>query len=257
MFTGTASRSVRLLVVDDQALVREAFRMLLESQPGLTVVSEASNFPESISAAKATQPDVILMDLDLGGESSHHNLSKLLDVAPNAKILVITGTPNEELHQEALRNGAMGLVKKLDAADVLLKAIKTVNSGEVWIDSGLMTKLMSSIWDSKPSLPANPPQVNTIIQDQPATPKTGTVSIANDELSHDALQKIAFLTDREKEVISLVAEGLRNQQIAEKLFISPITVRHHLTSIFSKLDLNNRFELAIFAYRCGLADMPQ
>lgn len=255
MFTETASRPIRLLIVDDQALVREALRMLLESQPGLTVVSEAENIGDSISKAGETQPDVILMDLDLGGVSSHTNLSLLQEAAPNSKILIITGTPNQDLHQEAIRKGAMGLVKKLDATDVLLKAIRQVNAGEVWIDSGLMTSLMSSIWQSSPAeMVAVGVGANGGSLSKKSVPDLSHGE--SSEIPPDCARKIALLTDREREVIGLVAEGLRNQQIAEKLFISPITVRHHLTSIFSKLDLNNRFELAIFAYRNGLANMP-
>ena len=248
--------SIRLLIVEAQALVREAFRILLQSQSELEVVSATGVIEESISAAKAKQPDVILLNLDFVGEASCRTISRLREAAPQARILVMAGTSDDERHQEVIRQGAMGVVKQYEAAEVLLQAIRKVNSGEVWIDSGLMTRLMSSIWGNGSAQPRPQPDVEKTFTNQISGPNALAKQTMAEPVGVDFTKKLGQQTGREKEVVVLIAEGMRNRQIADKLFISPITVRHHLTSIFSKLELNNRFELAVFAFRCGLANVP-
>jgi DNA-binding NarL/FixJ family response regulator len=249
---GTASQTIRILLVDDQAIVREGLKLLLESQPGLAVVAEAGNCVEAIASARETQPDVVLLDLDLDGRNGHECLTELLSVAPQTRVLILTGTPDLDLHHEAICKGAMGLVRKLEAAEVLLKAIRKVYAGEVWLDGAMMARLLSDLWrargaqtsDSTQHLDHSAREVAQILPPEIRQPPP-----------EEAL-KISHLTDREREVVSLVGQGLRNQQIADRLFISVITVRHHLSSIFSKLDVEDRFELAIYSYRYGLAELP-
>lgn len=253
---GTVSQTIRILLVDDQAIVREGLRLLLESQPGLMVVAEASTCLEAIASAKQSQPDVVLLDLDLGGSNGHDCLTELLNVASHTRVLILTGTPDLDLHHDAICNGAMGLVRKMEAAEVLLKAIRKVYAGEVWLDGALMARLLNDLWRvrSGQAVGNSDSDETTLSNSEREVVRT---------LHPNALQpppeeamKIAHLTDREREVVALVGEGLRNQQIADRLFISVITVRHHLSSIFSKLDVEDRFELAIYAYRYGLAQLP-
>jgi len=218
--------SVRVLIVDDHGIMRAGLRMLLESQPGLVVVGEAATCAEAVALATSTQPDVIVLDLDLGGENAIASMPTLLR-APDTRILVLTGVRDPEVHRQAIRQGALGLVVKEKAAETLLHAIMQVRAGEVWLERTMIAQVLGELTRPQPA-----PQVSA--------------EAAN----------IAKLTEREREVITLVGEGLRNRHIAARLYISEATVRHHLTAIFAKLGIADRFELAIYAYQHGLAKPP-
>ncbi len=219
--------SIRVLIVDDHGIMRAGLRMLLESQPGITVVGEASTCADALALATGTQPDVIVLDLDLGGENAVQSIPTLLRATPDTRILVLTGVRDPEVHRQAIRHGALGLVCKEKAVETLLQAITKVRAGEVWLEPTMIARVLGDLTRPQPS-----PQ-------------------ASAEAS-----KIARLTEREREVITLVGEGLRNKHIAARLYISEATVRHHLTAIFAKLDVSDRFELAIYAYQHGLAKPP-
>jgi DNA-binding NarL/FixJ family response regulator len=220
--------TIRILLVDDHAVVRAGLRMLIESRPGLTVVGEAATTHDAVATAEREQPDLILLDLDLGGDNGLDILPELFATAKQARVLLLTGVRDPEEHHRAIRLGAMGVVLKEKAADDLLKAIEKVHAGEVWLDGALMARVLGRA---------------LVGGDQAAT---------NPESA-----KITSLTEREREVIALICEGLQNKLIGERLFISETTVRHHLTSIFDKLGVTNRLELVIYAYRHGLAKLPR
>ena len=222
------ANTVRILLVDDHAVVRAGLRMLIESRPGLAVVGEAATTSDAVATAGREQPDLILLDLDLGGDNGLDILPELSATAKQARVLLLTGVRDPEEHLRAIRLGAMGVVLKEKAAEDLLKAIEKVHAGEVWLDGALMARVLGR------SLPG------------------GDVAAINPETA-----KITTLTEREREVIALICEGLQNKLIGERLFISETTVRHHLTSIFDKLGVTNRLELVIYAYRHGLAKLPR
>jgi two-component system, NarL family, nitrate/nitrite response regulator NarL len=211
------SRLIRVVLVDDHAVVRAGLRMLIESRPGLLVVGEAATTADALTVAGREQPDIILLDLDLGGDNGLTILPELFATAKQSRVLMLTGVRDPEEHQRAVRLGAM--------AD-LLQAIEKVHAGEVWLDGALMARVL------------------------------GRAAPAEATIDPEAV-KIASLTDREREVIALICEGLQNKLIGERLFISETTVRHHLTSIFDKLGVTNRLELVIYAYRHGLAKLPR
>jgi DNA-binding NarL/FixJ family response regulator len=221
------SQSVRVLIVDDHGIMRAGLRMLLESQSGIMVVGEASSCADALALATCTQPDVIVLDLDLGGENAVESIPTLLRTAPETRILVLTGLRDPEVHRQAIRHGALGLVFKEKAVETLLQAITKVRAGEVWLEPTMIAQVLGDL--TRPQL--------------------------SPQISSEAT-KIARLTEREREVITLVGEGLRNKHIAARLYISEATVRHHLTAIFAKLDISDRFELAIYAYQHGLAKPP-
>lgn len=222
-----APQSTRVLIVDDHGIVRAGLRMLLESQPGTSVVGETATCAEALALATREQPDVIVLDLDLGGENAIPSIPALLSAVPEARILVLTGVRDPEAHREAVRHGAIGLVLKEKAAETLLQAITRVRAGEVWLEPTMVARVLGELTRPQPASPTSPEAA-----------------------------KIATLTLREREVITLVGEGLRNKHIAERLYISEATARHHLTAIFAKLGLTDRFELAIYAYQHGLAKPP-
>jgi DNA-binding NarL/FixJ family response regulator len=248
---------VRILLVDDQVIVREGLRLLLESQGGLTVVGDAATSKEAIERARTEQPDVILLDLDLGDSHGLTCMSQLLEVAPKAKVLILTGVYDLEVHHAAISSGAMGIVRKLEAGDVLVKAIRKVSAGEVWLDGVLMARVLNDFWVSRNQNGEGGHGTNGTNGISEKERKVAEMWRPKNQGSDDyEAVKIARLTEREREVVTLIGEGLRNQQIADRLCISVITVRHHLSSVFSKLEVGDRFELAIYSYRHGLSKPP-
>lgn len=217
---------IRIMIVDDHRLIRDGLEMLITSSPGFSVAAKAGSCEESLKLVEREQPDIVLLDLDLGGESGLDLLPELLARAKNCRVLALTGMRDPDLHRSAMLLGAMGVVQKEKAYEVLLKAIEKVHEGEIWYDRLKMGSVLSEILrDGKES------------QSDP-----------------DAL-KIASLTPREREVITLISQGLKNKAIGKKLFISETTVRHHLTSTFAKLCISSRLELIIYAFSNGLAEL--
>ncbi|RPI25444.1 MAG: DNA-binding response regulator [Acidobacteria bacterium] len=221
------TRPIRVMIIDDHALVRAGLRMLIDAHRSMKVVADVGQRWEAIQAAAREHPDIILLDLDMGGESGLAFFPDLVTAAPGAKVIVLTGVRDADSHWQAVRSGARGLVLKDKAAEVLIKAIDKVHAGEIWLDAKTTARILDEL--------ARP---NAAVRDDP-----------------DA-RKIATLTAREKEVIEVACLGVRNREIGRRLFISEVTVRHHLSSIYSKLGVADRFELTIYAFRHGLAQRP-
>jgi DNA-binding NarL/FixJ family response regulator len=214
---------IRILIIDDQSIVSTCLRLFLESRPSLKVVGETPKPFDAFSIARDKHPDIILLDIDLGDTDGLDLLPELLSAAPQARVVVLTGIRDPEIHRRAVRLGAMGLVTKDEQTEVLLQAIAKVHAGEVWLERRLLASVLCEITRSGKVRPVDP----------------------------EAL-KIATLTAREREVITLVGQGFRNRHVADRLYIAEATVRHHLTSIFTKLGVTDRLELVIYAYRHGL-----
>jgi two-component system, NarL family, nitrate/nitrite response regulator NarL len=221
------AQSIRILMVEDHSMVRSGLKMLLESYPELNVLGAVGTRAEALALAEQGQPDVIVLDLDLGADNGLDLLPQLQASVPSAKVLILTGLRDPETHRRAMQLGAAGLVLKEKAADVLVKALVKVHAGEFWYDRSLMSSMVVNMQRNK----------------------------HNQQVDEDAA-RIARLTKREREIITHLAEGLRNKEIAARLHISENTARHHLSSIFSKLEVEDRFELIIFSFRHGLAKPP-
>ena len=244
-----------MLLANDEAVLREGLQLLLNCQPGIAVVAEVSDCHEAVAAAKQEQPDIVLLDNNLKAENILSCIREIRRGATCAQVIILTGDDNLEEHFSAISQGAKGLVRKSDTSDVLVNAIKKVYAGEVWLDGALITRLLNEMWLLLRAGQAEAEAVNHIILDAP--PQV----IEEEEARKNALPdaesaKIASLTGREREIVTLIGEGLKNKEIAGRLFISVITVRHHLSSIYNKLEVSDRFELAIYAFRYGLAKIP-
>jgi DNA-binding NarL/FixJ family response regulator len=221
----TGAKLIRILIVEDHKVVREGLRMLIESQDDMGLVAESSAFDQALAAVRKEKPDIVLLDLDLGGVNIVERIPEILKASQDARIVVLTGIPSVEPHLRALRLGALGLVLKFQSGETVLKAIRKVNTGEAWIDRSMTASLVVDI------------------------------STAEDVRAREAA-KIGKLSHREREIVTVLCEGLNNKQIADRLFVSEFTIRNHVTSVLAKLQLVDRFELAIYAFRHGLAKPP-
>jgi DNA-binding NarL/FixJ family response regulator len=216
---------IRVFLVDDHPVVREGLRMLLATADDLKVVGGASSVQEALAALALSPADVVVLDLDLGGRDGLELLPGLAAKAPETRVLVLTGIRDRERHRAVLSSGAHGVVLKDKPPELLLKAIRRVHAGELWFDRATMEVAVQR-------------------------------AVSLERARAPEREKITALTAREKQIISLIGEGLRNSEIAARLGIGEKTVRNHLTIIFDKLGVSDRLELAVYAYRQGLAQVP-
>jgi two-component system response regulator NreC len=212
---------IRLLLVDDHEVVRSGLRMLLESQEDMLIVGEASTARQAIQLAQEIHPDIILMDITLSDFSGIEATRQLQKLGCPARIIALTIHEDEQFFFEMLQAGASGYVPKRAAPNDLMFAIRTVNSGEVYIYPHLAKLLVNDFLSRT--------------KDEPAQQET-----FND------------LTPREREILIALASGESNEEIAEKLSISRHTVARHRENLMRKLELHNRSELVKYAIRKGL-----
>jgi two-component system nitrate/nitrite response regulator NarL len=219
------NHNISVLIVHEHAVVGEGLRMLINNNRKMKVIGVARTGSEALSLAGSKLPNVILLDLDLDGEQGLSLLSQIRKVTRESRVLVLTTMQHRREYSKAVRLGVRGVILNTEGPDVLLKAIERVHYGEVWIDRSMMASLF-----------------NELTEDSAMDPE---------------VEKIASLTERERKVIALVAQGLRNKQIAQRLFVCETTVSHRLSSIFSKLNVSDRLGLVLYAFGNGLAEIPK
>lgn len=223
---GTARpAAIRVLLVDDHQTVLWGLQQLIDSHsPKMAVAGTASNATDAASLAERLQPDLILLDADLGGDSGI-DLIPTLRAKTNASILMLTGVRDRDELDRAVLAGARGVVRKEDPADRLLLAIEKVHAGELWLDRDATTRIFQALQERNRE---------------------------NDEKA----SRLQSLTRRELDIVkAVVAEsGASNKVIARKLFMSEHTLRNHLTAIYHKLGVDNRLKLFVFAMENGLGE---
>ncbi len=211
--------AIKVVIADDHALFREGLRRILSLEKDVLVVGEASRGDEVSKVVERTKPDVLLLDLKMPRGDVIQTLLEVSDKNPETKVLILTAFSEDENILNAAKGGAKGYVLKGVSSSILLQAIKTVHSGGVWVD-----KEMSSADAFEEIAKSQIPQYDS---EEPAS------------------EAIKSLTKREMEILRLVAEGLTNEEIGRRIFISEKTVKTHLTNIFDKLKVNNRFKAAL------------
>jgi DNA-binding NarL/FixJ family response regulator len=212
--------TIRVLLADDQALVRGAFAMLIESAPNLDVAGQAETGREAVALAAEVHPDIVLMDIRMPDLDGIEATRLITAQQPGVRVLVLTTYDTDENVAAALRAGASGfVVKDIRPAD-LLDAIRTVAAGESLLSPGPTAALITRFLRSPEHTPA--------------------------------ARRIDGLTDREREVLTLIAHGLTNGEIAERLVLSPLTVKTHVSRILTKLRARDRVHLVIASYESGL-----
>jgi NarL family two-component system response regulator LiaR len=214
------SKPIRVLIADDHPVVRRGLRTLFSSEPGIEPVGEAADGAEAVVMARSLQPDVILLDMVMPHKNGLEAINEIKQDNPEARILVLTSFAEDEKVFPAIKAGALGYLLKDSSPEELLDAIRNVYHGQSSLHPTIARKLINEL--KRPS---------------------------------DSLPTQTTLTDREVEVLKLVAQGLTNQEIADKLVLSEWTVRTHVRNILDKLHLANRTQAALYALKEGLADL--
>ena len=214
------SKPIRVLIADDHPVVRRGLRTLFSSEPGIEPVGEAADGAEAVVMARSLQPDVILLDMVMPHKNGLEAINEIKQDNPEARILVLTSFAEDEKVFPAIKAGALGYLLKDSSPEELLDAIRNVYHGQSSLHPTIARKLINEL--KRPS---------------------------------DSLPTQTTLTDREVEVLKLVAQGLTNHEIADKLVLSVWTVRTHVRNILDKLHLANRTQAALYALKEGLADL--
>jgi len=214
---------MRLLICDDQVIVRDGLRAILSTAPGVLVVGTANNGSEAIHLIPSTQPDLILMDLKMPVMNGVQATKVIHENYPSVRVLVLTTYDTDEWVIDAVRSGASGYLLKDTPREDLVNAIQDTVNGRSHIDPQVAGKIMSHVAS----------QQSPSFSDQ---------------------QLITTLSDREREILSMIGRGLNNEEIAGALFLSEGTVKNYVKSIFSKLGVNDRTRAALFAVRAGLSN---
>lgn len=226
MYSALQQQTIDVFLVEDHKCVLWGLERLIDSErPRMRVVGKAHNRSEALGGARRTSPNVILLDLDLNGESSLEFLPQLMEQHAGARVLVLTGSRDSGMREHAVLNGASGVVLKDEPAEILIKAIQRVHEGELWLDRTTTAKVFSAFANGGAA-----------------------------KLDPEA-KKIAALTPKERQIIVAVVDerGAKSQAIAAGLHMSEHTLRNHLTTIYSKLGVKNRVELVMYAMENELA----
>ena len=225
-----ASNRIRILIADDHPIVRDGLRKLLSFESDFDIVGEASNGQEAIKLVHSLKPDILLLDLrmpELDGIATLHALQS--DPSPT-KVIVITASDERTDYVQAMRLGSRGILLKQTSPELITKSIRKVHAGEIWLDRETTAAVMDSF--------SNTPGVATVHTQPSKAPLKP--------------RDRSPLSARELEIVQLVAQGYKNKEMAEKMFISEQTVKNHLHNIFDKLNVSDRLELALYAIHNNL-----
>jgi len=209
------NKMITVLIADDHALIREGIKQILELEEDISVVGKANDGEEAFELAEKLNPDIILLDINMPKLNGIETLRRFKDMGIKSKVIILTIHEDKEYILKTLKLGANGYLLKDSSANTLIEGIRKVAKGENYI--------------------------------QPSV--ADLVNSTNNDVDNKIIEKINSLTNREYEVLVLIAEGLNNKDIAERLYISEKTVKNHVSNIFKKLDLNDRVQAAIFAYK--------
>lgn len=213
---------IRIMIVDDQSLIRDGLAMILNLRPELEVVGTASDGDEVVQKVKQLQPEIILMDIRMPRMNGVEGTRLVREKFPYIKVLMLTTFSDSELIFEALEQGASGYLLKDMETDAIAQAILTVHSGGVVLPQDITAQIIEELKKTKVAVECNPPE------------------------------QLKQLTEREVDVLRAIGLGLNNKEIAEKLFITEGTVKNHVSNLISKLELRDRTQAAICAVRYGV-----
>ena len=220
----TEQRVIRVVLADDHPIVRDGLRKLLSLEDDIQIVGEASDGHEVVRVVQETRPDIVVLDLRMPNLDGLGALQALQTVEVKPKVIVLTASEDKNEFVQAMKLGCSGIVLKQTAPELIVKSVRKVFAGEIWLDSHTTAAVMRQF--------AQPPDV---MGSQPGRGRERSP-----------------LSQREREIVTLVAQGYKNREMAEKMFISEQTVKNHLHNIFDKLGVSDRLELALYAIHKGL-----
>jgi DNA-binding NarL/FixJ family response regulator len=222
---GGKNTKIRIVIVDDHPIVRDGLRRLLALESDMEVVGQADNGRQALELVEDVHPDVLLLDLKLPAMDGLSVLQALHQAAHKTRIVVLTASEDKNEWVQAMKLGCSGIVVKQTQPELIVKSIRKVHAGEIWLDSHTTAAVMRQF----------------------AAPSDGQGSN-----NSKGGRERSPLSAREREIVALVAQGYKNKEMAEKMFISEQTVKNHLHNIFDKLGVSDRLELALYAIHKGL-----
>jgi DNA-binding NarL/FixJ family response regulator len=220
------TKQIRIAIADDHPIFRDGLKQLLSHEADFLVVAEASSGTEIMPMLEQHEPDILLLDLKLPGPDGLSILQKLQGSNTKTRVIVLTASEDKNEFVQAMKFGTSGIVLKQSPTDLLLKSIRKVHAGEIWLDSRTTAAVMRQF----------------------ATSADGQASGGSGKRERER----SPLSTREREIVGLVAQGFKNKEMAEKMFISEQTVKNHLHNIFDKLGVSDRLELALYAIHKNL-----
>lgn len=226
MPSDAVENQIKILLVDDHRSVLWGLEKLIEGEaPRMVVIGKATTSAEAMRLLDEAKPDIVLLDIDLGGESGINAIPNLI-AKSQARVLVLTGSRDSAVHDAAVLAGAMGVVEKGESAETILKAIQKVSEGEIWLDRSATGRIFLELSRNKAAEAQNPEQ-----------------------------RKIASLTPRERQIVAEIGgdAAAGSKVIAERLHISEHTLRNHIASIYEKLEVSSRLELFAYAGKHGIS----
>jgi DNA-binding NarL/FixJ family response regulator len=222
------SPKIRIVVADDHPIFRDGLCKLLALEDDFEVVAQASDGRQVLEVLQQTQPDILLLDLKMPGLDGLGALQKLQAARNKTRVIVLTASDDKNEFVQAMKLGTSGIVLKQTATELLIKSIRKVHAGEIWLDSHTTAAVIRQfVAADEPPVPVAPPPPSRERERSP-------------------------LSQREREIVALVAQGFKNKEMAEKMFISEQTVKNHLHNIFDKLGVSDRLELALYAIHNNL-----
>ncbi|WP_077490354.1 response regulator [Sinomonas mesophila] len=214
---------IRILIADDQALIRAGFRALLDAEPDMEVVGEAGSGAEAVSESLRLAPDVVLMDIRMPGGDGLEATRRILESAPGGlRVVILTTFELDEYVTGAIRAGASGFLVKDTEPEELIRAVRAVHDGDAMLSPSVTRRLLERLAAERPAEAGRAPA------------------------------DVGLLTEREREVVALVGQGLNNAEIAARLVITPLTAKTHVSRAMTKLGLRDRAQLVVLAYESGL-----
>jgi DNA-binding NarL/FixJ family response regulator len=233
-FMGTetpAKSKIRIVVADDHPIFRDGLCKLLALEEDFEVVAQASDGREVLDVLQQYEPDILLLDLKMPGLDGLGTLQKLQAARNKTRVIVLTASDDKNEFVQAMKLGTSGIVLKQTATELLIKSIRKVHAGEIWLDSHTTAAVIRQFV-------ANDEPTTTVASQMTAPPQRD--------------RERSPLSQREREIVALVAQGFKNKEMAEKMFISEQTVKNHLHNIFDKLGVSDRLELALYAIHNNL-----
>jgi len=221
----TRKPTIRIVIADDHPIVRDGLRKLLSLEDDFEIVGEANDGREVLDIIQEVEPDVLLLDLRMPNLDGLSTLQAMQQTGKRTRVIILTASEDKNEFVQAMKLGCSGIVLKQTAPELIVKSIRKVNAGEIWLDSHTTAAVMRQFATAAEAAGAN------------GSGKT---------------RERSPLSTREREIVQLVAQGYKNKEMAEKMFISEQTVKNHLHNIFDKLGVSDRLELALYAIHKGL-----